>query len=116
MRISLSTCGLVAALFVAVPPAHPAPRRAPLTLWYRQPAPKWEHSLPVGNGRLGATVFGEPKRERIVLNEDSLWVGTPRPDGSSNPEALKHLPEVRRLLFAGKPKEAIALAEEKMMG
>jgi len=85
-----------------------------LALWYRQPAANWNEALPVGNGRLGAMVFGEVSRERIQLNEDTLWDGGPR--DTNNPEALEALPEVRRLLFEGKNAEATKLAGEKMMG
>jgi alpha-L-fucosidase 2 len=85
-----------------------------LKLWYRQPAPQWDHAMPIGNGRLGAMVFGNINRERIQLNEETLWMG--RPQERDNPEALKHLSEVRRLLFAGQPQEASAIAERYLMG
>jgi alpha-L-fucosidase 2 len=85
-----------------------------MTLWYRQSAPQWDHALPIGNGRLGAMIFGHPARERIQFNEETLWSGRAR--DRNNPEALRYLPEVRRLLFAGQPKEAMALAEQKLMG
>jgi alpha-L-fucosidase 2 len=84
------------------------------TLWYRRPAPRWDHGLPLGNGRLGALVFGDARRERIQLNESSLWMGGPRE--RDNPDALAHLAEVRRLLFAGEPQRAALLAEKKLMG
>jgi alpha-L-fucosidase 2 len=83
-------------------------------LWYRHPAEKWGDALPVGNGRLGGMVFGGIAKERIQLNEDTIWNGKKR--DRVNPEALKALPEVRRLLFAGKPREAEALEEKTMMG
>jgi alpha-L-fucosidase 2 len=92
--------------------AQPSP--GPLTIWSTKPAPEWNQAYPVGNGRLGAMVFGTVNRERIQLNEESLWSGSPR--DTDNPEALAALPEVRRLLFAGSPVEAYALAEKKMMG
>lgn len=98
-----------------------------LKLWYRQPAPisdaspkggqndpGWLQALPIGNGRLGAMVFGGVDRERIQLNENTLWDGH-RQD-TTNPEALKHLPEIRRLLFDGKNKEATELADRYLMG
>ncbi len=84
------------------------------TLWYRQPAKVWEEALPLGNGRLGAMVFGGVTDERLQLNEDSLWDGYPL--DTSNPDALKALPQVRKLLFEGKNKEAEALAGGNMMG
>ena len=86
----------------------------PLTLWYRQPAGKWTEALPVGNGRLGAMVFGAPANERIQLNEETIWDGYRR--DANNPQALGALPEVRRLLFEGKNDEAMKLAAASMMG
>ena len=83
-------------------------------LWYRHPASRWGDALPVGNGRLGGMVFGGIAKERVALNEDTIWNGKKR--DRVNPEALKALPEVRRLLFEGKVKEAEALEDQKMMG
>jgi len=84
------------------------------TIWLASAASEWHHAFPVGNGRLGAMVFGAVNRERIQLNEETLWMGGRR--DTDNPDALAALPEVRRLLFAGRPREAYALAERKMMG
>ena len=85
----------------------------PNKLWYRQPAATWNEALPVGNGRLGAMVFGRVGQERLQLNEATLWAGSPyTPD---NPDALAALPEVRRLLADGRYKEATELAAERMM-
>ena len=84
-----------------------------LTLWYRQPARQWVEALAIGNGRLGAMVFGCIDKERIQLNEDTLWAGGPY--DSSNAEALEALPEARRLIFEGKYREANRLIGEKMM-
>ncbi len=83
-------------------------------LWYRQPAKEWTEALPVGNGRLGAMVFGDPAEELIQLNEESLWAGCPV--NNNNPLALKSLGEVRRLLFAGEFGKAGELAEKTMLG
>src|SRR5688572_7781130 len=83
-------------------------------LFYTHPAREWNQALPLGNGRLGAMVFGNVNAERIQLNENSLWMGGPR--DTNNPDALKHLAEVRRLLFAGLPVEAYAVAEKYSMG
>ena len=71
----------------------------PWTLHYDQPAQQWVEALPVGNGRLGAMVFGGIGEERLQLNEDTLWSGGPK--DWNNPEAKKWLPRVRRALFAG---------------
>ncbi|MBI5382855.1 MAG: glycoside hydrolase N-terminal domain-containing protein [Opitutae bacterium] len=84
-----------------------------LSLWYRQPAAVWTEALPVGNGRLGAMVFGGTAEERLQLNEDTLWTG--RPHDYAHEGAAQHLPELRRLLAEGRQKEAEALAMEKFM-
>ena len=68
-----------------------------LALWYRQPAAQWTDALPIGNGRLGAMVFGGIQEERLQLNEDTLWSGAPRE--WNNPDAKQHLPEVRALIL-----------------
>jgi alpha-L-fucosidase 2 len=86
-----------------------------LKLWYRQPAGvDWNSALPIGNGRLGAMVFGGVEYERLQLNEDSVWEGYKRSGANSN--ALAALPEVRKLLFEGKNEEASDLAAKTMMG
>lgn len=84
-----------------------------LSLWYRQPAKVWTEALPIGNGRLGAMIFGGIEGERIQLNGDTLWGGSPY--NPNNPEALAALPEVQKLVFAGKYKEAENLIQAKMM-
>ncbi len=84
-----------------------------LTLWYQQPARQWVEALPVGNGRIGAMVFGGLAEERLQLNEDTLWAGGPY--DPNNPEALEALPEVRRLIFAGKYTDAAKLISQKVM-
>ena len=83
-------------------------------LWYNKPAAQWTDALPVGNGRLGAMVFGGVERERIQLNEDTLWDGGPR--DTNNPKALDALPRVQQLLFEDKNEEATKLAGETMLG
>ena len=82
-----------------------------LSLWYRQPASGtgerdsgWVQALPLGNGRLGAMLFGGVEQERLQLNEDSLWSGSPQ--DAVNPVALQYLPEIRMLLFEGRYAEA----------
>jgi hypothetical protein len=69
---------------------HCAPPAEPLSLWYRQPAKQWVEALAVGNGRLGAMVFGGVAQERIQLNEDTLWAGGPY--DPANPDTLEALP------------------------
>jgi alpha-L-fucosidase 2 len=82
-------------------------------LWYKQPADKWTEALPIGNGRLGAMVFGRIVDERIQLNEDTIWSGERR--DRMNPRAGAAVPEIRRLLLAGRVAEAQALAEKDML-
>ncbi|MCU1250854.1 MAG: alpha-L-fucosidase [Edaphobacter sp.] len=69
-------------------------------LWYKQGASKWVDALPIGNGRLGAMVFGGVPQERIALNEDTLWSGYPK--DWNNPAAPKSLPRVRKLVLENK--------------
>jgi alpha-L-fucosidase 2 len=87
---------------------------APPTLWYEAPAPRWLAALPVGNGRLGASVFGRVYKETVIVNEETVW--TRWPDDRHNPDALQALPEVRRLLMEGRIEEAHTLAELSMFG
>ncbi len=84
-----------------------------LTLWYDKPANQWTEALPVGNGKLGGMVFGNPQNERIQLNEGTLWAGGPY--NPVNPDAKAALPEVRRLIDDGKYSEAAQLIGAKVM-
>jgi alpha-L-fucosidase 2 len=105
---------LVGCIFLNCILASPAAETtSPLTLWYKQPAVKWTEALPIGNGRLGAMVFGGADREHLQLNESTLWAGAPY--DPSNTNALAALPEARKLIFAGKFEEAHKLIGEKMM-
>lgn len=79
-----------------------------LCLWYDRPAEVWEEALPIGNGRLGAMVYGRVPAEHLQLNEDSLWYGGPV--DRINPDARRYLPEIRRLILAGEIKKAEQLA------
>ena len=82
-------------------------------MWYDKPASVWNEALPVGNGRLGAMVYGGPGNERIQLNEETFWSGGP--SRNDNPDALKVLPEVRRLIFDGQFFEAERLINQNML-
>lgn len=81
-------------------------------LWYKQPAGEWNEALPIGSGKLGAMIFGGVAEEKIQLNEDSVWYGGPR--DRNNEDALTYLPEVRRLILAGRLREAEELAAMSM--
>ena len=85
-----------------------------LKLWYQKPAAIWEEALPVGNGRLGGMVFGNPVNERIQLNEESLWAGSKI--NNNNKDALKILPYLQKALFAGRYKDALKLANDNFLG
>ncbi len=88
------------------------PKPSDYRIFFEQPATQWPDAIPVGNGRLGATVFGASVHERIQLNEESVWIGDRR--DRNNPQANR-TPEVRQLLFDGKVHEAEALAAKTMM-
>ena len=100
-------------LAIACTTAHSKPASNSLTLWYERPANLSVEALPVGNGRLGAMVFGGINLERLQLNEDTLFAGGPY--NPANPDARAALPEIRRLLAAGKNKAAQDLTQEKFM-
>ena len=84
-----------------------------LKLWYKQPASEWVEALPVGNGRLGAMVYGDPWKETLQLNENTVWAG--QPNRNDNPDAKAALTEVRKLIFEGKYKEAQELINKKFI-
>ena len=85
-----------------------------LKLWYNKSARKWTEALPVGNGRLGAMVFGGTTQERIQLNEDTVWAGPPVPEDRVG--AYKHIAEARKLIFEGKYSEAQRIMQREVMG
>ena len=85
-----------------------------LTLWYNKPAVTWTEALPIGNGRIGAMIFGGIGQDRIQFNEETLWTGGPRRYNRAG--AYRYLDTIRQLLFDGKQKEAEALAEKEFMG
>jgi len=87
---------------------------ASLTIWMETPAAQWADALPLGNGRLGAMVFGEPLKERIALNEDTLWAG--QPHDTTNPDAKHHLPIVRKFVLQDKNYVAAGKECKKMQG
>jgi alpha-L-fucosidase 2 len=93
-------------------PAEKAERD--MVLWYRQPGQKWLEGLPIGNGYMGAMVFGRVQHERIALNESSFWSG--RPHDYDNPEAFSYFPQIRDLVFAEKFREAEKMVNDHFYG
>lgn len=112
-RTVLFVCRALVVAFVARAGAAEV-KHSQMKFWYRQPASDWSEALPIGNGRLGAMVFGGIKSERLQLNEDTLWSGGPH--NYDNPRALEHLGEARKLIAAGKFKEAERLCDRFLLG
>lgn len=86
---------------------------SPLKIWFTKPAQIWEEALPIGNGRIGAMVYGGVEVDQIQFNEETLWTGEPR--DYSHPGAADYLDEIRQLVWAGKQDEAEELANDKFM-
>jgi alpha-L-fucosidase 2 len=84
-----------------------------MRLWYEQPASAWTEALPMGNGRIGAMMYGSVEREHIQFNEETLWTGEPHDYAQEG--AHEYLEEIRTLLFEGKQQEAHELAMQKFM-
>lgn len=83
---------------------------SPLKLWYSKPASIWVEALPIGNSRMGAMIFGGVNQEKIQLNDETFWAGGPH--SNNNPEGIKHLQEIRNLIFEGKEKEAEQMIDQ----
>lgn len=83
-----------------------------MELWYRTPAERWTQALPLGNGRLGAMVFGGTEEEKVCLNEDTFWSGYPRPLDCGSKAEVFH--EIRRLVMEGRLDQAQRLFEREM--
>ncbi len=115
LRLSISKVLFAALLFGALIKPNAVTAQSPdLKLWYNQPSRKWTDALPIGNGRLGAMIYGGIDTERIQFNEQTLWTGRPR--AYQREGAVKYLQPIRQLLFEGKRKEAEELAEAHFMG
>ncbi len=93
---------------------HPDAVRGNTVMWYKQPAASWPESLPLGNGRLGAMVWGKVADEVIHLNEDTFWAGGPYTHCAEG--GPKQMAEIRRLIFAKKYRQAHELFDKTMLG
>ncbi len=109
IRVWLLT-GLITLVYVACTEKE---NNENLKLWYDQPAKKWVEALPVGNGRLGAMVYGDPCHEIIQLNENTFWAGSPNRNNNQN--SKNALSEIQKLVFEGKYSEAQDLVNKKMI-
>ncbi len=117
----LSLCIIIVLNILLISCQHRDAHKTALKLWYKQPAnasipddkngwkddPEWLKASPLGNGSLGVMVFGDVNRERIQLNEESMWSGSP--DDNDNPEAYPAQENIRQLLYEGKYREASEL-------
>jgi alpha-L-fucosidase 2 len=110
----LSAALFAAVSLVAVAAPEPEPTENPLKIWFKQPAQNWSEALPLGNSRLAAMQHGGTAHEVLQLNVDTFWAGVPH--DYARVGAAQHLPEIRRLLFAGKENEATTLANKQFMG
>ncbi len=108
-----ATCLLNGSPSAAIPPSSETGQEW-LSLWYRRPAVNWTEALPIGNGRLGAMIFGGVETDRLQLNEDTLWSGYPV--DRDKPGAIDHLDKARELIFAGKYVEGQDYVQEHIMG
>lgn len=104
---------ITALCFGLVSLASTAQTKSELKLWYDKPATIWNEALPLGNGRLGAMVFGDPAVERLQLNEETIWAGSP--NSNAHTKSIEALPKVRQLVFEGKFDEAQDLATRDIM-
>src|SRR5579859_5811957 len=113
------TLGPIPARPTGAPTGEPRPTGTPTgepdtKLWYTHPAQTWTEALPIGNGNLGAMIFGEVRDDRLQLNLSTWWTGRPR--SYQRPDAHLYLDTIRQLLFQGKQPEAEALAQQHFMG
>ncbi len=115
MKNLCQTCVVLVAALLTLDGTRPlsAMEPGPMTLWYRQPAGPWEEALPIGNGRLGAMVFGGVPHERIQFNEDSLWTGQPHDYVRAG--AVDQLAAIRASIFQDDLKQAVSLIREKFL-
>jgi len=117
IRTTVFTYGGALSILIAMGVSGHAQSPGPgndLLLWYRQPAEKWTEALPIGNGRLGAMIFGGVEEDHLQFNESTLWSGGPR--HYEHPGAAAYLGPIRQLLAEGQQAKAEELAEKHFMG
>jgi alpha-L-fucosidase 2 len=109
MKYKLALLGMILTGFSACQKQVQSPE-----LWYNKPAADWNEALPVGNGRLGAMVFGDPENERIQINEESIWAGSKI--NNNNPRALENLTSLQEAIFKGDIRKAEEIANSCFLG
>jgi len=116
MRLKLLIVSILTICLTLTGVCQSSPQNQPaaMQIWFNHPATDWNEAFPIGNGRLGAMIFGGVEKEHIELNEATVWTGESRWD--ANPLALKSLKKVRQLLFDGKYREAEELAQKNILG
>jgi len=117
-HLSLIACAIAlctsVSVFVSCGGGTSATTERDMVLWYTQPGETWYDAMLIGNGIMGARVFGGVQNERIALNEGTFWSG--RPHDYTNPEGFKYFPQIRDLVFAEKFQEAGKMADEHFFG
>lgn len=113
-KISLWSKQFLVALMTSVVISSVYAQSNALKLWYKQPAVKWTDALPIGNGTMGAMIYGGLGRDHIQFNEQTLWTGRPR--AYDRKGAYQYLPIIRKLLMGGKQEEAESIAQTHFMG
>ncbi len=115
MKSTLTAAAIAALPASSTGESEPASASSSTLMFYQKPAAHWMEALPIGNGTLGAMVFGGVESERLLLNDDTLWSGPPQRDWN-NPEARQYLPEIRRLLLSQHDYPAADELTRKMQG
>ena len=113
MKIKILRMVFLIVILIAAKEITVASEIKPLRLWYSQPAITWEEALPIGNGRLGAMIFGGTAEDHIQFNEETLWTGAPH--DYSHEGAFNYLGKIRELIWQGKQEDAENLAMDKFM-
>lgn len=105
---------LLGLLFIGCEKPEEKLSKTPLKIWFNQPTEKWNHGLPIGNGSLGAMIYGTPKKEIICLNEETIWTGG-KDYNRDKKDAGKYIDTIQKLLFSGAYIEAEALVQDNIL-
>ena len=106
---------LVIALFVACSNDEGTIKEQALKIWFEQPTQKWNEGLPVGNGSLGAMIYGTPAKEIICLNEETIWTGEKRYDRDNEKAGPEVIKTIQQMIFDAKYIEAEKYLTENLL-